>query len=169
MLKLFNCIVFYFCLVISITNFYGQTLQNQTQSSIGSSEELSSGYYISYSIGQLSVIGKSDQNNLVICQGFQQPIELSICYDDCNPTNILTILYPNPFVDTIYFKFLGKMNEEILITIYDVFGRIVYQKSKPPIDNEVIIEGLNFVNGNYIIDLKTLNYSYTSKVIKFQK
>lgn len=166
MLKITHFFILVVFLITSITNLFGQRVQKEALSTIGYSNTLSSGYYISFSVGQQSVIGQFDFNNIAVRQGFQFPFELAICYDDCNPKNILTILYPNPFIDTIYFKFSEKINEEITISIYDIQGRILYQNKKIPLNEELIIDNINVEKGNYIIELKSFNYRYTSKIIK---
>jgi hypothetical protein len=152
---------------VSITIGYGQTVQKESISVMGFSETLASGYYVSYSIGQQRVIGRfSLDNNVVVSQGFQHPLDLTICYEDCNPKNIKTILYPNPFIDTVNLKFSEKINEEITISIYDILGRILYKKKESPFNDELIINEINVNKGNYIIELKSVNYRYTSKILK---
>jgi hypothetical protein len=60
--------------------------KKESISVMGFSETLASGYYVSYSIGQQRVIGRfSLDNNVVVSQGFQHPLDLTICYEDCNP------------------------------------------------------------------------------------
>lgn len=167
MLKILKLYFSFILLLVSVTIAYGQTLQKESISTMGFSKTLVSEYYVSYSIGQQRVIGQfSLDNNVVVSQGFQHLMGLAICYEDCNPKNITTILYPNPFIDTIHLKFSEKINEEITISIYDVLGRILYKKNELPFNDELNINEINVVKGNYIIELKSLNYRYTSKIIK---
>jgi hypothetical protein len=91
---------------------------------MGFSETLASGYYVSYFYWTTACNWSvSLDNNVVVSQGFQHPLDLTICYEDCNQ-NIKTI-YPNPFIDTVNLKFSEKINEEITISIYDILGRIL--------------------------------------------
>lgn len=167
MLKLLKLSFSFIFLLVSVTNAYGQTLQKESVSTMGFSETLASGYYVSYSIGQQRVIGGVVlDNNVVISQGFQHPIDLTICYEDCNPKNIKTILYPNPFIDTVNLKFSEKINEEITISIYDILGRILYKKKESPFNDGLTINEINVKEGNYIIELKSVNYRYTAKILK---
>jgi hypothetical protein len=167
MLKLLKLSFSFIFLLVSVTIAYGQTLQRESISIMGFSETLASGYYVSSSIGQQRAIGQFIlDNNVYINQGFQHPIVFTICYEDCNPKNIKTMLYPNPFIDTVNLKFSEKINEEITISIYDILGRILYKKKEVPFNDELIINEINVKKGNYIIELKSVNYRYTAKILK---
>ena len=60
--------------LLFISSMFGQDIQRQMISSQGNSIAVSNGMYVSQSIGQQSLTGTSQKNNLTISQGYQQSL-----------------------------------------------------------------------------------------------
>jgi hypothetical protein len=153
----------YLFLIFTIT-FQGQVLHHQMLSSQGLSKKMSDGSIIRQTIGQQSFIGNSNKN-YIIMQGFQQNV-----WSKSIPTNplddIKTMLYPNPFVETIYFKFSKPITETMEVYVFDVLGHLILRQKKKSDNNGLIIDIPNIADGEYIVKLITKNYNYSGKIIR---
>lgn len=144
--------------------FYGQVLHHQMLSSQGLTTKTAEGYIVSQTIGQQSVIGTSN-NEEIVMQGFQQSLWGS--YIALNEkTEIITKTYPNPFNEIIHFEFSKTLPGPITIYVFDVSGRLVFEK-KTTIDNTILtIDLANLPNSEYLVQLQTSNFKYYTKIIK---
>jgi hypothetical protein len=75
-------------------------------------------------------------------------------------------LYPNPFIDVLNFRFSAPIEGNVLVSIFDVRGRLVYHKETKPISNVVTISELYFSEGNYFVKLEAKDVIYSSQIIK---
>jgi hypothetical protein len=145
---------------------YSQNLHHQMFSAQGKSIELSNGMLVSQTIGQQSAIGNY-KNTYTVGQGFQQSNwgKLAKAKD---VSKISTITYPNPFISTINFQFSQAITEKIMIVVFDVRGRLVYQQKLMATGNILTIELPQLPAGSYLVLLKASNYTYYSKILKKQ-
>ncbi len=152
-------------MVIVFSSATAQQLHHQMLSSQGTAKNLSNGMYVSQSIGQLSVIGNQTVQGYTYGQGFQQSVWSK--YINSNSTsNITTITYPNPFINTVNFQFSQVINDNISVAIYDVRGRLVYTEEKNPTGNILTIELPDFASSNYLVKLSSNNYTYFTQILK---
>ena len=65
--------------------------------------------------------------------------------------------YPNPAVDIINIELQQKMQDDFTVTISTIEGKIIYKKSfdKSIADCQIPVQ--NFINGNYILTIKSNN------------
>jgi hypothetical protein len=164
--RILKYFILLYCFILHANGSFCQVLLNDVLASNGSSIVINSEYYISYSVGQLGVIGKYDINGVLIYQGFQKPLLVAINSDSHSQTKISVIVYPNPFMDYLVLKFPPMMNQEFQIIIYDVLGRIVLKETKNQNDCKILIDELTLVKGNYFLELKNINYRFTTQMIK---
>ncbi|MFA9214787.1 MAG: T9SS type A sorting domain-containing protein [Candidatus Methylacidiphilales bacterium] len=86
--------------------------------------------------------------------------------DDCNKVGVKNVeqiifeIYPNPVTDFLYFKNTKTPIENI--SIYNVFGELVYKKNHI----ESVIDLQNIPTGIYFIEVKSNNEFYRQKIIK---
>ena len=152
-------------MVIVFSSATAQQLHHQMLSSQGTAKNLPNGMYVSQSIGQLSVIGNQTVQGYTYGQGFQQSVWSK--YINSNSTsNITTITYPNPFINTVNFQFSQVINDNISIAIYDVRGRLVFTEEKNPTGNILTIELPNFASSNYLVKLSSNNYTFFTQILK---
>lgn len=143
---------------------YSQRLHHQMLSSQGTSTHTSSGISVRQTIGQQSPIGNYRNGNIIAGQGFLQSNKMKIKTPPV--ISITTITYPNPFIDKVNFRFSSPISGPIKITLFDVMGRLVYNKEKMPYDNTLTIDDLFFAQGEYFVKLTAKNYTYTTNLLK---
>lgn len=162
-----NQILLLFSLIISTTLFYGQSLHHQMLSSQGASIELYNGMYVSQTIGQQSVTGNSTKNGYTIGQGYQQSVWSK--YIETNlSSEITTITYPNPFIQTVNFQFSRPINDVISVAIFDIRGRLIFQQEKKANETILTIELQQLPAENYLVRLTGKNYTYYTRILKQQ-
>ncbi len=157
-----------YLLFLFTISFYGQTLHHQMLSSQGQSIKMNNGIIVKQTVGQQSVIGSSTNKDYVVMQGFQQSYWSK--YIASNKIDVVqginTIAFPNPFTETINFKFSKPITEDISIFIFDILGRLVYEQKKK-IDNDILtIDLAKFPTSEYLVRLNTNSFNYYTKIIK---
>jgi hypothetical protein len=154
--------ILFFVFISTISS--AQTLRNETLSSIGSSSSISgNGIIVHQSVGQLSVIGNFSLKGFQGNQGFLRGMSSSLFLNE-EPFRVIP--FPNYFSEQITFKFLPILNEEASFIIYDINGRIVYEKAHIPVDNEVRIN-LDFLsNAIYLVIISSGRRSLKTRIIK---
>ncbi len=141
-----------------------QTLHHAALAAQGSTKILSSGHYISQSIGQNSVIGYSSTRNSENLQGFQQHAQ-NLYRLQHNHSGTVTV-FPNPFDKEVRFQFSENNVENTHIYVYDLLGRVVFKKTVTPENNTIILQLPFLATAVYNVQLKGPNYFYTTKIIK---
>lgn len=156
----------YLLLLFTVT-FHGQVLHHQMIGSQGESKTLSNGIVVSQSIGQQSVVGTS-VNGFTVIQGFQQSVwGKYIASNKKDEIDALkTITYPNPFTEFVNFQFSQPVTESISIYVFDIVGRLIFQQNKKSVDNILTIDLALLPNSEYLVQLKTTNLTYYTKIIK---
>lgn len=150
-------------LLITISG-YSQRLHHQMLSSQGGSARTSGGVTVRQTIGQQSVIGNYKNSNFIVGQGFQQSNKMKSSSPSI--TIIKVIAYPNPFVETVNFKFSSSVEGPIKITIYDIVGRLVFTDEKFSINNIVSYDNLFFAEGEYFAKLTANNFTFSTNLLK---
>lgn len=155
-----------FILFLCIVSFssYGQTISRQTIDAQGVSAVISNGVFISQSIGQQSVIGnyKGDVN---LNQGFQQS-QWNRLISSNPPKLISTLIYPNPFLSTIYFQFSEPVLQPIAIAIFDVTGKLVHATTESTLNSILQLDLQNLAVGVYFVRLQSASFQYYSQIVK---
>ena len=153
----------YLLFLFSIT-FHGQVLHHQMFSSQGGTTKTSNGLIVRQTIGQQSAIGNLSGNTVVI-QGFQQSLWSSyITLND--QIEITTLTYPNPFTETVNFQFSQSVPDQISVHIYDLLGRLVFEKNDVINDRILTIDLSTLPQSEYLVRLQTLKFNYYTKIIK---
>ena len=157
---------FFLSVLLIIPIFSFSQLHHDMISSQGNSKIISSGHYVSQTIGQLSVIGNYEINGFNIGQGFQQSIWESLL--NISTPNIIANFFPNPFINKVTFNFTNVINgADINILMYDTAGRLVYrQKHNLDDDGRLILLLENLSSGSYLIYLSNSKINYFTKLIK---
>lgn len=144
---------------------YSQNLQRQMVAAQGNTITIANGMYVSQSIGQQSITGTSQKNNLTISQGYQQSLWSN--YIKTNDASIIrTKTYPNPFFDTVYFQFSQPINTSVQITLFDITSRIVFQENKNPNGSLLSISNLQLPSATYLVHLTSEKWNYYTQIIQ---
>jgi len=140
-----------------------QTLHHEMLSAQGGSAVVSNGYTVNYTVGQQSVIGTS-VNGYTVQQGFQQNVWYRL--EGPNKDQISVKLYPNPFVETINFTFSKPLNEPLKITLFDVLGRIIKEKTITVDAQQSSLSFPVLAAAEYVIVLSSSEINQSFKIIK---
>ncbi len=132
----------------------------------GKSVVIANGMLVSQSVGQQSAIGNY-KNGFAIGQGFQQSNWGKLVKSN-KAVFISTVTYPNPFLSTINFQFSQAITDKIMVVVFDVRGRLVYQQESRAIGNILTIDLPQLPASNYLVLLTATNYTYYSKILKQQ-
>lgn len=151
-------------LFIGLSSF-GQKLHHQMLSIQGINAKLKNGILVHQSVGQQSTTGNYNSSKAIVGQGY---IQSMVSISKTNPViNAITaVVYPNPFTDVLNFRFSAPIEGNVLVSIFDVRGRLVYHKETKSISNVVTISELFFSEGNYFVKLEAKDVIYSSQIIK---
>lgn len=153
-----------YILLLFTATFQGQILHHQMLSSQGDTKKLSNGIVVKQTIGQQSNIGNSHSDYAII-QGFQQSFwseYITLNYY----SNIKTATHPNPFINTLNFEFSEPINQLIHVYIFDINGRLVFEKSQKPNDKILTFDVAIMSGHEFLVKLQSDNFIYYTKIIK---
>ncbi len=152
-------VLFFFCSVI-----YGQKLHHQMLSAQGGVATTSKGVKVTQTIAQQGAIGTATSKKIILGQGFQQS-KISNIQPLANDA-ITTLVYPNPVEDIVNFKFSAPVNGKIVVSIFDIHGRLLVFQEKEAIDNTLTLTNLLMAAGEYLVKLDGNRYSFTTTILK---
>lgn len=152
-------VLFFFCSLM-----YGQKLHHHMLSAQGGAATTSTGIKVTHTIAQQGVIGASSTKKVILGQGFQQS-KISNVQRITNDA-ITTLVYPNPVVDIVNFKFSAPVTGKIAVSIFDIHGRLILFQEKEAIDNTLTISNLLIASGEYVVKLDGNRYSFTTTILK---
>lgn len=138
-------------------------VSRQMISSQGASVTTSTGLKVTQTIGQQSATGNS-KVDVIVQQGFQQSFWKAHLASSTN-SNINVKTYPNPVTDFLNFEFLDFYNQKLTIAIFDINGRLVYNRNLKVEDSLFTLNLSKLEAGIYLIRLTGLNSSYYTKII----
>jgi hypothetical protein len=115
------------------------------------------------SIGQSSVIGVFRKNNLLLRQGFIQPVKFSNI--SLKVKIIEAKLFPNPFLNDIVISFKEEFRSILFVNLYDLQGRVMYTKKYSPSIRIVLSPGA-IPSGLYLMRIIVDKQQYSWKVMK---
>jgi hypothetical protein len=163
----FGFISLNFLLLNGTANSQTPLLLRATLSSGGASSTLSpDGIKISFpqSIGQAGVIGVFSKKNLILSQGFIQPVLIRKSSHEAENINIS--IYPNPFSTVVFVKMNREETGNVELKIIDLAGKAVYIEKLPT--QEIIPINLGFLyRGIYILTIRSNGIQNNYKIIKY--
>jgi hypothetical protein len=151
--------LFFFC-----SFMYGQKLHHQMLSAQGGVATTSKGVKVTQTIAQQGAIGTAASKKVILGQGFQQS-KISNVQPIANDA-ITTLVYPNPVVDFVNFKFSLPVNGKIAVSIFDIHGRLLLFQEKEASDNILTINNLLLAAGEYFVKLDGNRYSFSTTILK---
>lgn len=122
-------------------------------------------YKISQSVGQASVIGTHSANGYILRQGYQQPATKIKATNKDADYNLVAKVYPNPFSQKLTITFNVLMQKNFSVLMYDVSGKIIYQKDFAP-DLSVEIQLQDIESGTYFLKVASDTKIFNTKLIK---
>lgn len=111
---------------------------------------------MSYTIGE-AVTGRISNGSVIFTEGFQQSsagITVSVTEKPENAQEIN--VYPNPTRDLINISFYNHADETILIQLFDINSKLLYEKkcTEQLIEKQISLSG--FPGSTYLLTIKTL-------------
>ena len=159
-------LIFLTCfLIFSSMSIQGQSLRNSSWVAMGSSAQAipGQGLVVQQSIGQSSVAGVFVSASARISQGFLRGIRV-VSKEIKLPFEV--IAFPNSFIDRISFRFTTEHQELTQVRIYDGLGKLIYEASHQPKNNEIQLNLPYLATGVYVAHLRSGNKFVQSRLIK---
>ena len=159
-------LIFLTCfLILSSLSIQGQSLRNESWVAMGSTAQAiqGQGLVVQQSIGQSSVAGVFVSSTARISQGFLRGFRV-VSKEIKLPFEV--IAFPNSFTDRISFRFTTEHQELTQVMIYDGLGKLVYEASHQPKNNEIQLNLPYLATGVYIAHLRSGNKFVQSRLIK---
>ncbi len=158
-----KCLPILFLLICNYS--FGQSLHHFMLSAQGNSQTINGGMVVLQTIGQQSVNGTATSSNLTMQQGFQQSL-ISQFFPVYNVNTVSTTVYPNPFSTTVNVALSAPITEDLTISLYNLFGVLVYQEVKTAPQSLLTFNFGNLPSSSYILHLTSKNYSFSKTLIK---
>ncbi|WP_010232407.1 T9SS type A sorting domain-containing protein [Gillisia marina] len=143
-------------------------LVRATTGTSGSSENVSTNnhtYLIQQSIGQASVIGTLYDSKYIVRQGFIQPSVLAKILDVNIPLSLEAVAYPNPFIESITLSFSEQITNNVHVSVYDLFGRVLFSKDYKA-NQKINVQFNNLSVADYILKVTANNKQFIKKILK---
>ncbi len=157
---------FIFFFFFSLHFSFAQKLHHQTISVQGGSFKLGNGAFVQQSVGQSSVVlGNYKGNKTLIGQGFIQGTSKSTS-GSLKPTTATVIAYPIPATEVISFKFSTPLSSPIVVSLFDVRGRLVFTQKGDLIQNVFTMSIASLSEGVYFTKIESSNHVFSTKIIK---
>lgn len=134
-------------------------------SSQGATVNTTAGIIVKQTIGQQSVTGNS-QGEITVQQGYQQS-QWETLIRKSEKSNVLITTFPNPFREIVNFQFTSLPFSPVRVSIFDSYGRVVYDKSVEAKNKIVSLDDLpGLPNAQYLVKLSSKNLNYHTIIIK---
>lgn len=155
-------------LLLLLVPFYAhaQTLVRQTLAQAGSGRLVEAGgrsYFLLQSVGQGSVAGTYTAGNASVRQGYIQPLPSLLLGGD--PDGLTALVWPNPFVNGVIARLESGLEQEVLVQVFDISGRLVQRMAYLP-DTQLAVPLQNLSQGVYFIRFLSGQKSITRQLIK---
>jgi len=140
-----------------------QTLHHQMIGAQGGSYIVGNSLQVEQSIGQVTVHGYQADASAVL-QGFQQNVWYKLAGP--NKEHIAIKLFPNPFIETVNFSFSKPLNYPLKLTLFDLLGRVISEKTIQTNTKETAILFPVLAAAEYIVALSSAEINQSFKIIK---
>ncbi len=156
---------FIFCFFLSFTS-WSQKLHHQIITSQGISSQSTNDIIVLQSVGQVNaVIGNFINSKLIIQQGYiQSPnrIKNNSLFKEAG----LMIVYPNPIINNVIFKFSHEISDNAVLYLFDSTGKLAYQQLTEPKENSFTYDLSLISEGVYFAKIETSKHTFSTKIIK---
>jgi hypothetical protein len=145
-----------------VSNLCGQNMHHQMISAQGKSSVTRSGIMVHHTVGQLSVTGNF-KGNFSVQQGYQQSLWSNYL---SSSEKVTLTTFPNPFTEFVYFNLKSMPSSAVIIQIFDINGKQVYQKEQFITNNQFTLKLSKLSIGTYLVKLNGEQFKYYTKIIK---
>lgn len=156
---------FLFCFLLAFQS-WGQKLHHQTIASQGANVKIATDVAVSQSVGQVNgAIGNYRSAKVILGQGYIQSFGIAKSVATLANT-ISMIVYPNPIITAVNFKFSSDIGTSASFSLFDSRGRLVYTQQSEPVQNILTYDFSLLSEGVYFAKIETSNYTFSTKIIK---
>ncbi len=165
----FIILIFSIAFSIEAQNTKGYAVIRSNLGTSGSSKVITTKngkYSISQSVGQSSVIGTYTSNGYTLRQGYQQPLnKIKVVNETFKNNNLAATVHPNPFEQSVFVSFTEAIEQDILVSVFDVSGKQIYFRTFGPSQRlELNLKDLPV--GTYLLKAMSDGKLLNSKLIK---
>jgi len=153
-------------IAFAISSISAQSITPQVVTSSGG-YALNGGYSVSWTLGE-PVIATAQNGSNTLTQGFQQPTYnvLAITTETLQGFDIN--VFPNPTSDYITIDWTTNKENTLYITLFDLAGKMISEKSYSAADEKVSINLSQLASAQYILEVKDKTNSAT-KIFRIAK
>lgn len=152
-------------ILLVVTSFcYSQSLSRSVISPKGGFDNTDN-ISLEWTLGE-SFIETLTKEDVIITQGFQQSYNSRLL--EINEYAIHIQIFPNPAISDINVYIDSSINKKLLLSFYDVHGRIVKVESAFTDNQNTVVDISNFSSGVYLLNISDLEglLIKTHKIIK---
>ncbi len=156
----------FICMMTYFTN--GQSISSYVIASAGESAE-AGGISVSWTLGELAIETLQDNSEtLTLTQGFQQGYFEITSIGEPLSNHFNLRIYPNPAREFIWVDMTSDEIQEVIVVMYNLEGKVVYNKKLTLINGPEQIELNNMMSSQYILRVtdSSGNILQTFKLIK---
>ena len=125
------------------------------------------GYSVSWTLGE-PVIATATNGSTTLTQGFQQPTYNVLSITNGKIEGFEVNVYPNPATDFVVIDWKTDENNLLYITLYDVTGKMISEKSYSASQDKVSINLSQLASAQYLLEVRNKNNSI-AKVFQISK
>lgn len=155
-------------MILFINIIDAQSIAPQSVNSAGAKLTQANGS-LSFTVGELVVLTQTDSQGNSLGAGFTAGATLTTSVINEPVTEVLDVnVYPNPISELLNIQINHSSISRILVTIFDVQGKIIYTAEYAGISNIIGINTASFASGIYILTMRDQNKNLLGsyKIIK---
>jgi len=153
-------------IAFAISSISAQSITPQVVTSSGG-YALNGGYSVSWTLGE-PVIATAQNGSNTLTQGFQQPAYNVLAITTETLQGFDVNVFPNPTSDYITIDWTTNKENTLYITLFDLAGKMISEKSYSAADEKVSINLSQLASAQYILEVKDKINSAT-KIFRITK
>ena len=153
-------------IAFAISSISAQSITPQVVTSSGG-YALNGGYSVSWTLGE-PVIATAQNGSNTLTQGFQQPTYNVLAITTETLQGFDVNVFPNPTSDYITIDWTTNKENTLYITLFDLAGKMISEKSYSAADEKVSINLSQLASAQYILEVKDKINSAT-KIFRITK
>ena len=124
---------------------------------------------LSYTLGEIA-IETLTAGNLVLTQGFQQPLDIGTFNTETPYLDWLVKTWPNPVVKELHLQISSDIQKELILETFDLEGRLhlIHNFETPLHLDPYILDLSDLADGIYIVKIRAVDYSL-QRIVKIRK
>jgi hypothetical protein len=131
-----------------------QSIAPQSVNSSGTKMSQANGS-LSFTVGELLVLSQTDIDGNLLGSGFSTGATLTTASIQESDSTVLDVsVFPNPTSDLVNIRINHSKLEQVVVSIVDLKGKVVYNGKYAGISNTIRINTTDYALGTYVLSLK---------------